>query len=583
MEENNNAWPLLDINYPDKAHESSSIIKVVGVGGGGGNAVANMYKEGIQEVTYLIINTDKKALDASIVPNRLLIGDGLGAGAKPEKAEKDALDGEEAIRAALNDGTKMVFITAGMGGGTGTGASPIVARVSRELGILTIGIVTIPFDFEGFRKIQMALRGVAAIRQHVDALLIVNNTRLAEIYPDLNFFNAFKKADDTLTTAAKSISDIINKTGYINLDFADVMRTLENSGVALISTGQGSGENRLATAIQNAITSPLLQDNEITSAQRLLFEVCFSEENPMTMSESKELNEFTSRMNPDIEVIWGAMVDNSLGEDIRIIVLAAGFDLDNNTGRISSRSNEAPRVSPQPASTAPVVKEPTAPAPVEQPQPVATQQPQPDPQPMRPAAQAPVNEPVAPIANAPVSAPTPVATPAETPAPTPAPTHVVESAAPQPAPTETQVAAAAPLQTAAAPVVQEVPQSVPAAEPTPASAPAAATPVSTAPVTPTPAPAAPTVTPTQDPRQSIEEIRRYYGEETADGMRMDQIRKTYYLLDNDDLTNEELVSRLEHMPAYNRTIEQLGELKKASAQSKEQQNPTPAPNNGNIF
>ena len=173
---------------------------------------------------------------------------------------------------------------------------------------------------------------MAAIRQHVDALLIVNNTRLAEIYPDLNFFNAFKKADDTLTTAAKSISDIINKTGYINLDFADVMRTLENSGVALISTGQGSGENRLATAIQNAITSPLLQDNEITSAQRLLFEVCFSEENPMTMSESKELNEFTSRMNPDIEVIWGAMVDNSLGEDIRIIVLAAGFDLDNNTG-----------------------------------------------------------------------------------------------------------------------------------------------------------------------------------------------------------------------------------------------------------
>ena len=576
MEENNNAWPLLDINYPDKAHESSSIIKVVGVGGGGGNAVANMYKEGIQEVTYLIINTDKKALEASIVPNRLLIGDGLGAGAKPEKAEKDALDGEEAIRAALNDGTKMVFITAGMGGGTGTGASPIVARVSRELGILTIGIVTIPFDFEGFRKIQMALRGVAAIRQHVDALLIVNNTRLAEIYPDLNFFNAFKKADDTLTTAAKSISDIINKTGYINLDFADVMRTLENSGVALISTGQGSGENRLATAIQNAITSPLLQDNEITSAQRLLFEVCFSEENPMTMSESKELNEFTSRMNPDIEVIWGAMVDNSLGEDIRIIVLAAGFDLDNNTGRISSRGTEAQRVSPPSApQPAPVeVKAAPTPAPAEQSQPAVTEQPHTT----AAVVQAPVNEPVP-------SAPTP----ASAPTPTPAPPTIVETPAAQPVQTEATEGTTAPAPIVDTPEMQVPPTMAPAADPTSASAPVSSTPTASAPAaqaptsTPAPTPAAPTVTPTQDPLQSIDEIRRYYGEETADGMRMDQIRKNYYLLDNDDLTNEELVAMLERMPAYNRTIEQLGELKKVSAQAKEQ-NPTPAaPNNGYIF
>ena len=570
MEENNNAWPLLDINYPDKAHESSSIIKVVGVGGGGGNAVTNMYKECIQEVTYLIINTDKKALEASIVPNRLLIGDGLGAGAKPEKAEKDALDGEEAIRAALNDGTKMVFITAGMGGGTGTGASPIVARVSRELGILTIGIVTIPFDFEGFRKIQMALRGVAAIRQHVDALLIVNNTRLAEIYPDLNFFNAFKKADDTLTTAAKSISDIINKTGYINLDFADVMRTLENSGVALISTGQGSGENRLATAIQNAITSPLLQDNEITSAQRLLFEVCFSEENPMTMSESKELNEFTSRMNPDIEVIWGAMVDNSLGEDIRIIVLAAGFDLDNNTGRISSHSAEAQRVSPQPTpQPAPgEVKAAPTPAPAEQSQPAVTEQPQTT----AAAVQAPVNEPVP-------SAPTPA----------PAPPTFIDTQAAQPVPTEATEATTAPAPIVDTPEMPVPPTTAPAADPTSASAPVSSAPTASAPVaqaptsSPAPTPAAPTITPTQDPLQSIDEIRRYYGEETADGMRMDQIRKNYYLLDNDDLTNEELVAMLERMPAYNRTIEQLGELKKVSAQAKEQ-NPNPAaPNNGYIF
>ena len=198
MEENQNDNTLQFV-YPETTEQTKSIIKVVGVGGGGSNAVQNMYKEGIQEVTYLVVNTDKKALEASNVPNRLQISDdGLGAGAKPEKAEAFAIQYEEAIRTALNDGTKMAFITAGMGGGTGTGAGPVVAKIAKELGILTIGIVTIPFEFEGIRKIQKALRGVAEMRKHVDALLVVNNTRLAEIYPDLNLSSAMPS--ERLTT-----------------------------------------------------------------------------------------------------------------------------------------------------------------------------------------------------------------------------------------------------------------------------------------------------------------------------------------------------------------------------------------------
>jgi len=296
----------------------------------------------------------------------------------------------------------------------------------------------------------------------------------------------------------------------------------------------------------------------------------------MTMSESKELNEFTSRMNPDIEVIWGAMVDNSLGEDIRIIVLAAGFDLDNNTGRISSRGTEAQRVSPQPTpQQAPVeVKAAPTPAPAEQSQPAVTEQPQTT----AAVVQAPVNEPVP-------SAPTP----ASAPTPTPAPPTFVDTPAAQPVPTEATEATTAPAPIVDTPEMPVPPTMAPAADPTSASAPVSSAPTASAPAaqaptsTPAPTPAAPTVTPTQDPLQSIDEIRRYYGEETADGMRMDQIRKNYYLLDNDDLTNEELVAMLERMPAYNRTIEQLGELKKVSAQAKEQ-NPTPAaPNNGFIF
>ena len=324
----------LDFDYK-ATQEGHAIIKVVGVGGGGSNAVRHMYQEGIQDVSFLIINTDYQALKGSPIPNKLQISDkGLGAGAKPEVARKYALQYEDQIKAALQDGTEMVFITAGMGGGTGTGAAPIVARIAHDLGILTVGIVTIPFEFEGRDKILMALEGVAAIKEHVDALLVVNNNRLIDIYPDFNFFNAFKKADDTLTIAAKSISDIINIEGYMNLDFADVSTTLRDGGVALISTGQAKGDGRVSAAIKEAITSPLLQDNDISNAKHLLFEICFSESNPVSMSEIAELNDFVKTLSSDIKVIWGAMVDNSLGDDVKLIILASGFEMDHSTGRV---------------------------------------------------------------------------------------------------------------------------------------------------------------------------------------------------------------------------------------------------------
>lgn len=551
MEENQND-NTLQFMYPETIEQTKSIIKVVGVGGGGSNAVQNMYKEGIQEVTYLVVNTDKKALEASNVPNRLQISDdGLGAGALPEKAEAYAIQYEEAIRASLNDGTKMAFITAGMGGGTGTGAGPVVAKIAKELGILTIGIVTIPFEFEGVRKIQKALRGVAEMRKHVDALLVVNNTRLAEIYPDLNFFNAFKKADDTLTVAAKSISDIINITGYINLDFEDVKRTLEDSGVALISTGEASGENRLSMAIKNAITSPLLQDNEITKAERLLFEVCFSTKSPMTMAESLELNEFVAGLDPNIDVIWGALVDDSLDEQIRIIVLAAGYEMDG-AGRIGEKQKSAT------VFTKPVA--PTRPQPVEQPKPVE-----------QPAASEPVVEQPAEPEDV---APSQPETPAET---EPGPAPIEEAPAPQPeqpkliepeyvAPTEPEPVATTPAT-----------QPAPIQQPEPEPQPVVATPkeVKVEPAVPEqPAvaaePASPEeieIKPTQDPMEGFKEICQYYGKEKAFAMQLEQIRKNYYMLDDEDLTNEQLVEKLEHMPSYNRSFEQLCELKSTKKQT----------------
>lgn len=507
----------LDFDYR-KTTEGHAIIKVVGVGGGGSNAVRHMYQEGIQDVSFLIINTDYQALKGSPIPNKLQISEkGLGAGAKPEVAREYAEQYKEQIKEALSDGTEMVFITAGMGGGTGTGAAPIVARIAQELGILTVGIVTIPFEFEGRDKIIMALEGVASIKRYVDALLVVNNNRLIDIYPDFNFFNAFKKADDTLTIAAKSISDIINIEGYMNLDFADVSTTLRNGGVALISTGQASGDGRVSKAIKEATTSPLLQDNDIHSSKHLLFELCFSESNPVSMSEIAELNDFVKSLNADIQVIWGAMVDNSLGDDVKLIMLASGFDMDHESGKIFAQSPYAPdpemeiikadddaieigssetivkEESETVNATPPVVEEPNE----EEPEVVAPVE---------------ESEPESEVEDKPVVEET------VKPVETVKPSEPVKEES-EPKEEESEVAA---------PVVEQ------------------------APITPAPA---------KSVMEGIDNIAAFYGEEMANQMRLDVARKAYYVLDNDDLTNEELIAEIEKLPAYNRSVEELGELK----------------------
>ncbi len=315
---------------------SPSIIKVIGVGGGGGNAVNHMFNEGIHDVTYVLCNTDRKALEDSPVPNKLQLGsEGLGAGNRPQRARLAAQESINDINNMLDDGTKMVFITAGMGGGTGTGAAPIIAQCAQEKGILTVGIVTIPFRFEGNKKIDQALEGVEEIKKHVDALLVINNERLREIYPELTVINAFARADDTLTIAARSIAEIITMRGRINLDFQDVKTVLENGGVALMSTGYGEGEGRVSKAIDEAVKSPLLNNNDIFNSKKVLLNINFSdaeESQQFTMEEMNEVNNFMSKFSKDVEVKWGMATDASLGNKIKITLLATGFGLQNVPG-----------------------------------------------------------------------------------------------------------------------------------------------------------------------------------------------------------------------------------------------------------
>ena len=309
------------------------IIKVIGIGGGGNNAINHMYEQNVSGVSFVVMNTDRQALNSSPVPNRVLIGPkttfGLGAGNKPELAKQAAEESEQEIAALFDDETKMVFITAGMGGGTGTGAAPVVARIAREKGVLTIGIVTIPFLFEGKKKIIKALSGADEMQKYVDALLIINNERLSEIYPDLNFMNAFGKADDTLSVAARSISDIINVDGYINLDFNDVNTTLKEGGVAIISSGYGEGENRVTKAIEDALNSPLLKNRDVYGSQRILMNIYYSRNahDEFKMNEIDEMKNFMSQFTHDHDMIWGVAYDDTLGEKIKITMLASGFNV----------------------------------------------------------------------------------------------------------------------------------------------------------------------------------------------------------------------------------------------------------------
>lgn len=331
MNDYNNTLPL---NLPTG---TPNIIKVIGVGGGGSNAVKNMYHEGIHDVTFVLCNTDIQALNSSDIPIRIQLGPetckGLGAGAQPEVGRMAAEESIEEIKSLFSDRTQMVFITAGMGGGTGTGAAPVVARAAKEMGMLTVGIVTIPFKFEREPKILKAIEGVEAIAQHVDALLVINNERLREMYPSQTIAEAFRVADRMLTTATKSIAEIITVEGIINLDFRDVSKVLKDGGVAIMSTGTGTGEKRLDNAISAALYSPLLNNNDIYNSRKILFNIYQSTTKPLIVEEMDELDNFMNRFcSSEIEVIWGVADDPTLQDEVKITLLATGFSMEHIPG-----------------------------------------------------------------------------------------------------------------------------------------------------------------------------------------------------------------------------------------------------------
>ena len=308
------------------------IIKVIGVGGGGCNAVRNMYNDQIQGVTYAVCNTDSQSLSRSPVPVKIQLGEGLGAGGNPDKGRMEAENGIEDIEKLLSDDTKMVFVTAGMGGGTGTGAAPVVAGVAKKMGLLTVGVVTIPFFFEKKRKIIKALKGVDELRKNVDALLIVNNERLCDVYADsdLSVKDAFKRADNILMDAVKGISELITmpSDGGIKSDFRDVETTMKDGGGAIMAMGRASGDHRVQRAILDALDSPLLYGNDIGKAKRILFNIYSSDTHPIYVRELQEIDEFFDQLDPNIDVIWGTATDDSLGEDAKVTILATGMEND---------------------------------------------------------------------------------------------------------------------------------------------------------------------------------------------------------------------------------------------------------------
>lgn len=324
---------ILPFDFPT---ESRKIIKVIGVGGGGSNAVKNMYREGIHDVVFVIANTDQQALADSDIPIKLQLGrqttNGLGAGNDPAVARKAAEESIEEIKAQFKDDTQMVFITAGMGGGTGTGAAPVIARCAKECGMLTVGIVTIPFKFEMRPKIKQALKGVREMSQYVDALLVISNEKLLEIYPDKSVATGFKHVDETLTTATKSIAELITCRGIINLDFRDVKKILSNGGVAIMSTGVAKGENRVNQAFDSALKSPLLYNNDIHKSKKILFNIYQStqSDHQLMLDEMNEVRHFMDKFeDKNIEVIWGLANDDTLTDEVKITVLATGFGMES--------------------------------------------------------------------------------------------------------------------------------------------------------------------------------------------------------------------------------------------------------------
>lgn len=320
-------WTPIDFGQTEDT--TKNIIKVIGVGGGGCNAVKNMYSEGIVNVSFAVCNTDSQSLSKSPVPVKIMLGkSGLGAGANPEVGRSEAQNTQEDIKRLLDDGTKMAFVTAGMGGGTGTGAAPVIAGIAKSMGILTVGIITIPFYFEKRKKIVKALQGVEEMRKNVDALLIVNNERLCDVYADseITVKDAFKLADKVLSDATKSISELITVEGTINLDFRDIETTIKSGGGAIMAMGRASGEGRVQNAILNALDSPLLYGSDISNAQRILFNIYTSSKHPIFVREMREIDAFFDELNPDIKVIWGLSDDDSLDEDAKVTILATGLN-----------------------------------------------------------------------------------------------------------------------------------------------------------------------------------------------------------------------------------------------------------------
>ena len=305
----------------------SNYIKVIGVGGGGGNAVNHMLEEGIQGVDFILCNTDYQALTRSTVPTKVHLGKReLGAGNDPNVGREAALSSEEEIAKILDENTKMLFVTAGMGGGTGTGAAPVVARIAKDKDILTVGIVTLPFECEGRRRKQQALAGIEELKKHVDTLIIISSDKLRDSYGNMKLTEAFKKADDVLTTAAKGIAEIITVTGYVNVDFEDVKTVMKDSGRAIMGTGRAGGENRAEEAIKLAINSPLLNDSNIEGAKNVLLYIT-SGIDEVSLDEVVEITEYTQSICGNCsDVIWGNGVDESLGQDISVTLIATGFE-----------------------------------------------------------------------------------------------------------------------------------------------------------------------------------------------------------------------------------------------------------------
>ena len=382
LPQNANDDLLVDM-FPPVEDKSANIIKVIGVGGGGSNAVANMFNEHPTGVRFAVCNTDSQALSHCPVPVRVLLGtEGLGVGGVPEKGQEAAERSLEATQGFFDETTRMVFVTAGMGGGTGTGAAPVIARQARERGILTIGIVTLPFAFERRKRINKALKGLIRLHETVDALLVINNERLLQIYADgcTTAIEAFKCADDILSRATLSIAEIITVEGIINRDFCDVQSTMRDGGSAIISVGHGTGEGRIFRAMHDALNSPLLTGVRIEDAKRLLCIVYTGEESPVCINEFNDLQDFMEGLSPDVEFIFGLYPDPVLGDEVKVSIVASGFDddfpadvdglyekyygavLTSSTASVSAVASPAPTAASAPAAPTAPAETPSSPA-----------------------------------------------------------------------------------------------------------------------------------------------------------------------------------------------------------------------------